>query len=89
MEDVADYADRIFVINDGKLMFDGAPVEVFNHYDELTSMGLSVPSPKRVLHKLNEMGIPVKTDAINISDAVDEIYRVYLQNGSKLAGGQR
>lgn len=82
MEDVADYADRILVVNDGKLIFDNVPEVVFNQYDELINMGLSVPSPKRVLHKLQEKGVPVRTAAINIKDAVDEIMRVY-------SGGRR
>lgn len=77
MEDVADYADRILVINDGQLIFDNTPEEVFSKYDELTAMGLSVPSPNRVLHKLQEKGIPVRTKAIKIDDAVAEILRVF------------
>lgn len=77
MEDVADYADRILVINDGQLIFDNTPEEVFSKYDELTEMGLSVPSPNRVLHKLQEKGIPVRTKAIKIDDAVAEILRVF------------
>lgn len=77
MEDVADYADRILVIDGGKLIYDDSPEAVFEHYEELTSIGLSVPSPKRVLHKLQEAGIPVRSRAINIDDAVDEIMRVY------------
>jgi len=83
MEDVADYADRIMVINDGKLIFDDAPVRVFEHYDELTEIGLSVPSPKRILCKLAEAGISINTDAITISSAVDEIMKRF---NAKFAG---
>ena len=86
MEDVAEYADRIIVIDDGRLVFDDTPQNVFENYEALNEMGLSVPSAKRVLYKLNEKGIPVRTKAITVSDAVDEILRVY-QNGS--IGGVR
>jgi len=77
MEDVADYSDRIIVINDGKIIYDDIPESVFSHYNELIEIGLSVPSPNRVLHKLQESGIPVRTYAITIDDAVDEIMRVF------------
>ena len=86
MEDVAEYADRIIVIDDGRLVFDDTPQNVFDNYEALNEMGLSVPSAKRVIYKLNENGIPVRTKAITVSDAVDEILRVY-QNGS--IGGAR
>ena len=87
MEDVADYADRIIVIDKGRLQFDGAPADVFDNYEALNNMGLSVPSAKRVLYKLQEKGIPVRTKAITVPEAVDEIMRVYA-NGHGF-GGQR
>lgn len=86
MEDVAEYADRIIVIDNGRLVFDDTPQNVFENHEVLNEMGLSIPSAKRVLYKLNEKGIPVRTKAITVSDAVDEILRVY-QNGS--IGGVR
>lgn len=77
MEDVADYADRIIVIDKGQLQFDDVPENVFDNYDALENMGLSVPAAKRVLYKLQEKGIPVRAKAITVPDAVEEIYRVY------------
>ena len=85
MEDVADYADRVLVINKGELLFDGTPEDVFSNHDKLIEIGLSVPSSNRVLHKLLAKGIPVKTKAITVSDCVDEILRIYNSN----AGGIR
>ena len=86
MEDVAEYADRIIVINDGRLVFDDTPQNVFENHEVLNEMGLSVPSAKRVLYKLHEKGIPVRTKAITVSDAVDEILRVY--RNSSLGGAR-
>lgn len=83
MEDVADYADRIIVIDKGKIKFDDVPSNVFDNYDALNTMGLSVPSSKRVLYKLQGKGIPVRTKAITVSGAVDEIYRVYSEGRLK------
>lgn len=77
MDDVADYADRIIVIDKGRIMYDDVPENVFEHYEELSDMGLSVPTSKRILYKLQKKGIPVKAKAINVKDAADEIVRVY------------
>lgn len=81
MEDVAEYADRIIVIDDGRIVFDDTPQNVFENYEMLNEMGLSVPAAKRVLYKLLEKGIPVRAKAITVADAVDEIYRVYQNSG--------
>ena len=43
MEDVARYVDRIIVVNDGKILFDDTPKQVFQHYKELESVGLAAP----------------------------------------------
>ena len=77
MEDVADYADRIIVVNDGKIMYDDMPMRVFEHYEELTEIGLSVPSPKRILSRLADAGINVDASAITIKGAVNEIINAY------------
>ena len=86
MEDVAEYADRIIVIDDGRIVFDDTPQNVFENYEMLNEMGLSVPAAKRVLYKLLEKGIPVRAKAITVADAVDEIYSVYQNSG---LGGAR
>lgn len=77
MEDVAEYADRIIVIDKGALLFDDKPINVFTQYEKLESIGLSVPEPTKVLYTLKEKGIPVDVNAITNNDAVDEIMRVY------------
>lgn len=77
MEDVADYADRIIVVDKGQIKLDDTPMNVFEHYELLTEMGLSVPSAKRVLYKLQEKGIPVRAHAVTVPEAVEEILRVY------------
>ena len=43
MEDVAKYVDRLIVMDDGKVRFDGTPREVFSHYKELEKLGLAAP----------------------------------------------
>lgn len=75
MEDIANYVDRIIVMNRGEKMLDGTPKEVFSHYKELEKVGLAAPQVTYVMHDLKERGFPVSTDATTIPEAADEIMR--------------
>lgn len=77
MEDVAEYADRIIVFDKGSIVFDDTPANVFTQYEKLESLGLSVPSPERILYKLREKGIPARVKSITVPEAVSEIMRLY------------
>ena len=61
MEDVARYVDRIIVVNDGKILFDDTPKQVFQHYKELESVGLAAPQVTYVVKALKEKGWDVPT----------------------------
>lgn len=73
MEDVAEYVDRILVMNHGRVAFDGAPKEVFSHYKELEEMGLACPQVTYVMHDLAAAGLPVDVNAITIDEAKNAI----------------
>ena len=73
MEDVAEYVDRIIVMNKGSVAYDAAPKEVFAHYEELEEMGLAAPQVSYIVHKLRAKGLPVETDAITIEEAARDI----------------
>lgn len=75
MEDVANYADRIIVMDKGQVALDGEPKEVFTHIDELEAMGLAVPEVTYILRELQSKGIPVHTGATTIEEASNEILR--------------
>jgi len=77
MEDIANYVDRIIVMNRGEKMLDGTPKEVFSHYKELEKVGLAAPQVTYVMHDLKERGFPVSTDATMIPEAADEIMRSF------------
>ncbi len=76
MEDVAEYVDRIIVMNKGKIMYDDVPREVFRHYKELEEVGLAAPQVTYICHALAEKGLPISTDATTIHEAAAEILRV-------------
>ncbi len=73
MDDIAEYVDRIIVIDKGCIAFDDVPVRVFSHVEELEKMGLSAPQITYVMHTLKNAGFNVDTDAITVKEAVDSI----------------
>lgn len=73
MEDVAKYADRIIVLEHGKVRFDGTPEKVFSHYKELETMGLAAPKLTYILHALKNAGLDVDTDILTMEGAVKTI----------------
>ena len=54
MDDVAKYADRILVMNEGELVLDGVPKKVFHYQDELEQIGLGVPQMTHLIHRLEK-----------------------------------
>lgn len=82
MEDVAEYVDRIIVMNKGSVAYDALPKEVFSHYEELEEMGLAAPQVSYIVHKLKAKGLEVETDAITIEEAARDILAA-LKTGKK------
>lgn len=54
MEDVAKYVDRLIVMNQGEVRFDGRPVEVFHHYKELEEIGLAAPQTTYLMQAIEK-----------------------------------
>ena len=73
MEDVARYVDRIIVVNDGKILFDDTPKQVFQHYKELESVGLAAPQVTYVVKALKEKGWYIHTTATTVEEAKEAI----------------
>ena len=76
MEDVANYVDRIIVMNRGAVMFDNTPAEVFRHVEELEQIGLAAPQVTYIMKALKEAGLPVNTDVTTINEAARSILAV-------------
>lgn len=75
MEDVAKYVDRIIVMNQGSVMYDGSARDVFRQYKSLEEVGLAAPQVTYLMHELQERGIPVDMDATTVEEAKDSILR--------------
>ena len=76
MEDVAKYVDRIIVMNQGQMMFDNCPKEVFKHYKELEAIGLAAPQVTYLMHELKEKGLPVDIEATTVEEAKESLLKV-------------
>lgn len=75
MEDVANYVDRIMVMNDGVLTFDDAPKVIFSHYKELEEIGLAAPQVTYIMQDLKNAGLDVDTSVITVDEAKAEILK--------------
>ncbi len=76
MEDVAAVADRVLVLNKGKIAMDGSVNAVYSRGKELKKIGLNVPEVTDVFLRLHDMGIDCKTDIYTIEQAVNEYNRL-------------
>jgi energy-coupling factor transport system ATP-binding protein len=56
MEDVAKYVNRLIVMNQGQIIYDDTPKEVFKHYKELEEMGLAAPQVTYIMNQLKDKG---------------------------------
>ena len=79
MEDVAEYVDRIIVMNKGRIMYDDVPEEVFSHYKELEEVGLAAPQMTYVLQELKKRGFRVDVHAATVGEAAETIYRALVE----------
>ncbi len=84
MEDVAKYVERIIVMNQGEVLHDGAPREVFRHYKELESVGLAAPQVTYIMHTLKERGFDADEDATTIEEAKETILEAFRKKGKKI-----
>ena len=77
MDDVADYVDRIIVMNKGRVAFDDVPKEVFRHRQELEAIGLAAPQVTYVMQELKTAGFDVDIDVTTLDEAKNEILRAF------------
>ena len=76
-------ADRVVVIDDGKIILDGTPREVFRNYATLRECKLDVPQANALLHELKSRGVDISTDAVSPHDVADEIINLYNKQKKK------
>ena len=74
MEEAA-RADRVIVINDGRIALDGTPREVFGKVEKLRSMGLEAPQGNELILELKKAGLDIKGDSLTESECIETLYK--------------
>lgn len=82
MGDIAELADRVLVMNRGKLVMNGTPAEVFSRGEPLWEMGLGLPPAAEFMERLKERMPGIDAAQLSIEDAAKEICR-YLKGRKK------
>ena len=81
MEDVAKYVDRILVMNQGELVYDDTPKNVFAHYKELEKIGLAAPQITYIMSDLKKRGLDVDVTATTVDEGCDSILQALRRKG--------
>lgn len=74
MEEVV-YADKVIVMDEGKVVMQGTPKEIFSHVEELKSYRLDVPQVTLLAYELKKKGIPLSDGILTIEELVNELCR--------------
>ena len=71
--DEAAQGDRIVVVDDGKIIIEGAPKKVFSEVEKMKQIGLDVPQVTELAYELNKSGINISTEILNVDEMVDAL----------------
>ena len=81
MEDVAKIAERIIVMDKGKVFLDSNPREIFRNEDKLISVGLGIPQITSLMRTLKKKGLDINEDSITVEEAKESLIK-YLRGVS-------
>ena len=74
--DEAARADRVAVMDDGKIAMLGTPREVFSHVDEIRALGLDVPEMMRLAAELRRAGLELRAETMTVEEMAEELCRL-------------
>ncbi len=80
MEDIAELADRIVVLDKGKVALTGSPSEIYREAELIESIGLGLPPGMVLLRKLKKRGKNVNTGALTVADVENELFQLLRSN---------
>ncbi|MBR2001580.1 MAG: energy-coupling factor transporter ATPase [Firmicutes bacterium] len=75
MGDVARLADRVLVMDGGRLWMNGTPQQVFSRAEELSEIGLGLPPATEFMYRLKQAGAPVSTTALTVKEALADVLK--------------
>ncbi len=70
-------ADRVVVMNEGNIVLDGAPRQVFSHVEELREMELDVPQPTELCYRLKKQGFAVTEDVLTVDECAEALLELW------------
>lgn len=73
MDDVARLANKVLVMESGRLVMNGTPAEIFSRKDELLGMGLSIPEATELMGELRDCGMAVETNVLTMEQAEEAL----------------
>lgn len=73
MDDVAKLADKVLVMESGRLVMNGTPIEIFSRKEELQAMGLSIPEATELIGDLRECGLKLDTNVLTLEQAEESL----------------
>ena len=76
-------ADRLIVMNGGKVAMDGAPRDIFCRVEEMRELGLTVPHTVELLYELKQAGMDLDLRAISVDECADAICRQFGMNAEE------
>jgi len=82
MDEISRLADRLVVLNEGRIEFDGSPRKVFSLRDDLIKIGLDIPEFTSLLVALKRGGLDVPLDLFELNEVKDAIISVLKRRGS-------
>lgn len=74
---LSEFADRIVVMDNGRIVIDGTPNYVYSQYDKMKSLKLGVCSVKEISKKLCDNGIVIDNNVVKYNDFVDELIKKF------------
>jgi len=77
MDEVAQVAERVIVLDKGAVVMDDATRAVFARVEELARLHLGIPQATQLLHRLRARGVPVRTDLLTLEETRAELLRVF------------
>lgn len=83
MADIAEFSDKVLVMEKGSVFMCGTPEEVFSHKHELNDIGLDVPPANKLMWAIREAGAEISTNALSIDDARKTLMK-YIGNNQKV-----
>lgn len=73
------YADKVYVMDEGKVVLEGTPREIFSQVEKMKQLRLDVPQVTEIAYEIKQSGIDIRTDILSIDELVEEVCRLKLK----------